>query len=87
MKRKIKIAIYTLLISSSLIITAIPAMAEQKNNTVLIYNEDNQIQPRTDIKEWRYKVENGNLYKRLYNCSTGRWEGDWIFVCSGVEEL
>lgn len=39
-----------------------------------------EIQPRTDIKEWRYKVIDGHLYKRLFNASTGRWETDWIFV-------
>ncbi len=39
-----------------------------------------EVQPRTDIKEWRYKVINGRLYKRLFNASTGRWETDWILV-------
>ena len=33
-----------------------------------------------DIKEWRFKIENGKLYKRLYNRSTGNWETDWIYV-------
>lgn len=27
-----------------------------------------------DIKEWRYKFENGSFYKRLYNVSKRRWE-------------
>lgn len=39
-----------------------------------------EAQPRTDIKEWRFKVMNGHLYKRLYNRSTGNWETDWILV-------
>lgn len=39
------------------------------------------IQPRQDILEYLYKVENGKLYKRLYNSSTGNWVGDWIYVC------
>lgn len=39
------------------------------------------VQPNSDIIEWRYKIENGKLYKRLYNASTGNWVGDWIFVC------
>ena len=33
-----------------------------------------------DIKEWYFKLENGKLYKRLYNASTGNWETDWIYV-------
>ncbi len=38
------------------------------------------VQPRADVTEWRYKVENGKLYKRLYNTSTLTWIGDWIYV-------
>lgn len=38
------------------------------------------IQPRAAIKEWRYKYENGHYYKRLFNYSTGKWEGNWILV-------
>lgn len=38
----------------------------------------NGITPRSEIKEWRYKIENGVLYKRLYNCTTNKWEGNWI---------
>ena len=34
-----------------------------------------------DILEWRVKIENGKLYKRLYNTSTMEWVGDWIYVC------
>ena len=34
----------------------------------------------TNIREWRFKVEDGKLYKRLYNASTGLWETDWIYV-------
>ncbi|MDU5337331.1 hypothetical protein [Enterococcus sp.] len=36
------------------------------------------IKPLAPIKEWKYKYENGNYYKRLYNYSTGKWEGPWI---------
>lgn len=43
-------------------------------------SEETTIQPLSDKKEWRWKVENNKLYKRLYNYSTGSWEGDWIYV-------
>lgn len=36
--------------------------------------------PNYAVKEWVYLEINGKLYKRLYNNSTGMWEGDWIFV-------
>ena len=40
------------------------------------------IEPQQHIKEWIYRkdYENGILWKRLWNCSTAEWEGDWIFV-------
>lgn len=37
-------------------------------------------QPRAQIIEWRYKVENNKLYRRQYNCSTNEWIGNWEFV-------
>lgn len=83
MKKKIKVICCTFVMLTSSLLT-VPTMAVQ-HNYVLQENESG-LQPRTDIKEWRFKVENGNLYKRLYNYSTGRWETDWIFVMSGVEE-
>lgn len=36
--------------------------------------------PQADIIEWRYKVENGKLYKRQYNCTLDKWIGNWILV-------
>ena len=36
------------------------------------------ITPYSDVIEWRYKLENGNLYKRQYNCSTQEWIGEWV---------
>jgi hypothetical protein len=32
---------------------------------------------RSAIIDWRYKVENGRLYKRLYNYTYQNWVGDW----------
>ncbi|MBS7007283.1 hypothetical protein [Anaerostipes sp.] len=29
---------------------------------------------------WRYKTENGKLYKRKFNTSTNKWIGEWILV-------
>lgn len=42
---------------------------------------DYGVMPASDIIEWRFKTENGKLYRRLYNCSTGSWVGDWLYVC------
>lgn len=34
-----------------------------------------------EIIEWRWKIENGNVYRRLYNYSKGYWIGEWEYVC------
>lgn len=36
------------------------------------------IEARADIIEWRYKLENGRVYKRRYNYTKQKWIGDWI---------
>ncbi len=41
---------------------------------------DTEISVCADILEWIYKVEDGKVYRRLYNASTGEWIGDWIYV-------
>lgn len=84
MRKKICMTLCALTVLGSISLSA-PAMAMELNNDG--NNISEEVQPRTDIKEWLYKVMNGNLYKRLYNYSTGHWETDWIFVASGVEEL
>lgn len=35
---------------------------------------------RAYIYEWFYKVIDGHVYKRLYNCTKEEWVGDWILV-------
>ena len=29
---------------------------------------------------WKYKTENGKIYKRLLDCDTDKWLTDWIYV-------
>ena len=51
--------------------------------TFILANEPDQpltIEPRADIIGWRYKTENGRVYKRLFNYSKDEWIGDWILV-------
>lgn len=82
MKKRIKIFLGVLAVASTMILS-MPAIASQ-NEQPFFENGFSSIQPRTDIKEWKYAVINGNIYKRLYNYSTGRWETDWILVATGV---
>lgn len=50
--------------------------ASPKNNTA-IAEDGSTITPFSDILEWRYKVEDGKLYRRLYNRSRNVWIGEW----------
>lgn len=43
--------------------------------------EESMVSPCADDIQWRYKEENGKLYRRLYNYSTDSWVGDWEYVC------
>lgn len=45
-----------------------------------IYSDKSGIQPCADIIDWRYKKENGKVYKRKYNYSKQVWIGKWILV-------
>lgn len=39
------------------------------------------VQPRSAIIEYRYKVVNGDVYRRLYNYTEQCWIGSWeLFI-------
>lgn len=48
--------------------------------TIVSHAESSDIELCTEYREWIYKIEDGLVYKRLYNASTGLWETDWIYV-------
>lgn len=41
-------------------------------------NSEAEIMPLADIIVWKYKTENGVMYKRQYNCTKQCWVGGWI---------
>ncbi len=85
MKKNLLAKFLTMLFVCSILVTnAVPVYASAKTSAICA--TDAEIEPRTDIKGWVYKVIDGDLYKRLYNYTRNRYEGDWIFVASGVEE-
>lgn len=43
-----------------------------------------EVEPRADIIEWRYKTENGKIYRRQYNYSKQVWVGEWEFIANVV---
>lgn len=36
-----------------------------------------QIEPLSDVYEWRYTIIDEKLYRRLWNKTKGKWVGDW----------
>ena len=77
MKSKVKKIICMLMMAITVLSTS---LVYAQNALEPIVVEGTDVEPRTDILEWRYKVMDGHFYKRLYNRSTGEWETDWILV-------
>lgn len=48
--------------------------------SVISMSEETIAWPQSDIIEWRYKTENGKLYKRQYNYTKVKWIGNWQLV-------
>ncbi len=77
-KRLILAATTVLTLSVCSMQPAITASASSQN--CLVEQGENSVAPRSDVTRWLYKIEDGKVYKRLYNSSIGVWIGDWIYV-------
>lgn len=45
-------------------------------------SQDNSVAvQRAEQKEWVYRTYNGNIEKRLWSNTYGKWLTDWIYVC------
>ena len=75
--KKFVIILTTIFAVSGAWISPLEAFASEGNYTTG--------QTRADIIEWRYKTENGKVYKRQFNYSKNEWIGDWIFVANVVQ--
>ncbi len=84
--KKVLLTLASVLTLSVCILTPTVTVSASSQNYSMEQSE-NSVTPRSDIKEWVYKTENGKLYKRLYNASTASWETDWIYVCEYPGEL
>ena len=74
-KNRIKIKTFT-----GILMCAVAVLAAPCTSLISYASESTDIEARTEIREWRFKIEDGKLYRRLYNRSTGLWETDWIYV-------
>lgn len=50
------------------------------SNPVYAQTTDPSSIERADDIRYRYKFENGELWRRLYNYSKGEWVGNWELV-------
>lgn len=79
MKNKRKAILCALSVMGLTVLVTPVAFAQDINVSTEAVGSPN-VEPRAYIREWRYKVMNGHVYKRLYNRTTGEWESDWILV-------
>ena len=52
----------------------------QENIEIVNEGKNGDIEEYKNDYVWKYKVVNGNLYKRKYNRVTGEWVGKWMPV-------
>ena len=52
----------------------------QENIEIVNEEKNGDIEEYKNVYVWKYKVVNGNLYKRKYNRVTGEWVGKWMPV-------
>lgn len=70
MKKNFKILVTIIVLTFSFSGTSFAqekAVVAEKSNSIA----------RADVIKYVYKVENGKLYRRLYNYSKDTWLGDW----------
>ncbi len=75
MKNKVKKMLIVLMFLP-VMCTGILPMPQQE--AYAMANNEEEIMPLADIIVWKYKTENGVLYKRQYNQTKKCWVGGWI---------
>lgn len=74
-----KVSCVLLLISGVLISTS-PCTVMAQGNDVQEKNVKVEKIVKSGDTQWIYKTENGKLYMRLKDLTTGKWLTDWILV-------
>lgn len=44
-------------------------------------DSNSTVQPKAEETRWYYREYNGNIEKRLWSITYGKWLTDWIYVC------
>lgn len=75
-KRFASFIIYCIVISFTLNVNVLAGSV--LDDSYVMENTELNVEPTAAEIVWKYKIENGVLYKRQYNTSTKEWIGDWI---------
>lgn len=79
--KKFKVAL-SLAICAASLLTALPVYAANESEATSSQTviQASSASVRAYEYEWHYKVFNGEPYKRKYNLTLDKYEGDWIPV-------
>lgn len=77
---KLKKAVLTMALALSLCATPLSVSAAVSSPAEPANTGESSVSPQSDAIVWRFKIENGKIYKRLYNASTDTYIGEWIYV-------
>lgn len=75
-KRFVSLVICALILSFNLNMNVFAT--QSSNNWHVTQNTESSAMPTAAEIVWKYKIENGVVYKRQYNTLTQQWIGDWI---------
>lgn len=76
-KKLSKITLATMACSLALI-SGVPCFAIQIDAAASTGTET--VSPQADVKVWILEERSDGFWKRLYNKTKGKWEGDWIYI-------
>lgn len=77
---KLKKSVLSMALALSLCATPLSASAAALLPAEPANMRETSVSPQSDALIWRYKIENGKIYKRLYNATKNAYIGNWIYV-------
>ncbi|WP_313184997.1 hypothetical protein [Lacrimispora sp.] len=79
--KKIMLSLAVLTVSTLMLPVDASAQSQEVALPISITSSQNSLldiaYPRANIIGWRYKSENGKMYRRQYNYSREKWIGEW----------
>lgn len=77
--RNMKVSFMLLLISGGLVSVS-PYTVPAEESTAYEVKTQEESFVKAENTEWKYKMENGKLYKRLWDKTQKKWLTGWILV-------